>query len=1003
MAAPPPQGLRFWQKLAAIFVAFAIPLALTTYLLIAEMSVRIELAGKALDGDRYLRVVSGILQDISTHRVLDRRQIAGESGLEAQLATVRARVDANFRELAAVDGSLRQVLQTGAAQLAAAGRSDALPASLADRWNQIKGTQKALLTSERLHAELISGVRSLIGHIGDTSTLVLDPDLRTYYVMDAIVIREPELFDQLGRVGDLVDAMQERVNVSPNDRARLAGAASILQLHADQLEENLRTAFTAGADPAPDRMLEPSVSPLLVRAVSSIRRVAELTTQQVVQPAGVPAQTDDIAASVQEAVSANAALWEELFDQHDTLLEARKDVEERRRLVALSGVGLVVVLIIALTAAMARRISRDVGSVSRAAQALAAGDLGRRAEVRSRGEVGALAEAFNVMAERLETAYATSEEKVRTRTLELQQNAASLELLQRVAVAANEAVSHEDATATTLELVCEFAGFPIGHAYLVREGPDGPQLASSGIWQHPESDHLGAFRRSSEDMLFEAGVGLPGRVLASGEPAWIADLEADENFPRSPAAREAGITSAMAFPVLVGREVVAVLEFFSRDDPPAPRHAFRGAPDRSLVELMGNVGTQLGRVIERWRAQDELRKSKEAAESASQTKSAFLASMSHELRTPLNAIIGYSEMIEEDLTALGHQDLVADQEKIRQSGRHLLGVIDDILDLSKIEAGRMDVVVEAFDVVRMLDEVQAAIRPVARRNGNELRVEVAAGLGQMRADPTKVRQALLNLLSNAAKFTENGTIVLRATRSVEAGLPWLSFEVSDTGIGMTPPQMERLFEPFSQADSSTTRRYGGTGLGLFISRHVCRMMGGDITCTSEIGVGSTFAMRLPAGTSVDPGHAGDGDSDGDVGALGASVLVVDDDAQTRELLRRLLDAEGLSVALADSGRTALTRLEARRPSFVLLDLMMPEMDGFEFLVELGHHPEWRTIPVVVLTAKDLTTDERERLAGQVERILRKGSYSRQELLSEVRARVAASTGAPAHARPSPED
>ena len=989
MAVSPLRGLRIWQKLAAIYVAITIPLALTTYLLIGEKSVKIELAEKELHGTRYLRVVSRILQAVSSHRALDRRQIAGASGTDAQVALLRGSVDADFRELAEIDARLGEVLQTTATRLAATRREEALPASLAGTWEQIKRAQRSFLTSERLHAELISGIRSLIAHVGDTSTLVLDPELGTYYVMDALVVKEPELFDQLGRVGDLVDSMQERVNVSLSDRARLAGASSILQLHADQLEANLGTAFAAAGTSDRDAGLHSTLSEMLERAAVTVRRVVVLTTQQVTQPTDAPGQTDAVVAAVREAVTANAALWEALFDQQDAMLESRKDAEERQRFVTLSGVGLVVVSIIALTAAVARRISRDVGSVSRAAQALAGGDLARRAEVRSRDEVGALAEAFNVMAERLEAAYASSEEKVRTRTLELQQNAASLELLQRVAVAANEAVSHEDATATVLRLLCEFAGFPIGHAYFVRSGPDGPSLASSGIWQCPEDDRFAAFRRSSEEALFEPGVGLPGRVLATGEPAWIADVGADENFPRSPAAKEAGIGTAMAFPVLVGREVVAVLEFFSSGT--APPCVTGGAPDRSLVELMGNVGTQLGRVIERRRAQDELQKSKEAAESASQTKSAFLASMSHELRTPLNAIIGYSEMIEEDLTALGHHDLVSDQEKIRQSGRHLLGVIDDILDLSKIEAGRMDIVLETFDVDRMLDEVLAAMRPVVARNGNALRLERAGDLGLMRADPTKVRQVLLNLLSNAAKFTETGTIVLRAARSREGGLPWLSFEVSDTGIGMTPEQMARLFEPFSQADSSTTRRYGGTGLGLFISRHVCRMMGGDITCTSEVDMGSTFAVRLPAGTDADATSGRDGDGVPTVD--GASVLVVDDDAQTRELLRRLLDAEGLTVALADSGRAALTRLAAGRPSFVLLDLMMPEMDGFEFLVELGHHPDWRTIPVVVLTAKDLTSEEREVLAGQVERILRKGSYSRQELLTEVRAQVAATSGA----------
>ena len=231
--------------------------------------------------------------------------------------------------------------------------------------------------------------------------------------------------------------------------------------------------------------------------------------------------------------------------------------------------------------------------------------------------------------------------------------------------------------------------------------------------------------------------------------------------------------------------------------------------------------------------------------------------MSHELRTPLNAIIGYSEMLQEEAQDLGDDTAAAlggDLQKITEAGRHLLGLINDILDLAKIEAGRMDLFPEDFAVADLVQGVAAVAAPLARQRGNRLVVDCPEGLGAMHSDLTKVRQALYNLLSNAAKFTERGQITLTAAREPGAGQregdggagDWLVFRVADTGIGMTPEQLGRLFEAFTQAEASTTRRFGGTGLGLALTRHFCRLLGGEVTVESEAGAGSTFTIRLPA-------------------------------------------------------------------------------------------------------------------------------------------------------------
>ena len=243
---------------------------------------------------------------------------------------------------------------------------------------------------------------------------------------------------------------------------------------------------------------------------------------------------------------------------------------------------------------------------------------------------------------------------------------------------------------------------------------------------------------------------------------------------------------------------------------------------------------------------EQLVQSEQRARAATQAKSHFLANMSHELRTPLNAIIGYSEMLQEEAQDSGQESFIPDLKKINRSGRHLLDLINDVLDLSKIEAGKMELYLETFDIPNLLEDISTTVQLLVQKNSNVLEVRCPANLGAMRADMTKVRQSLFNLLSNASKFTNNGKITLEAAREISPTKgDWIVFRVSDTGIGMTPEQQDRVFEAFSQADASTARDFGGTGLGLTITKTFCRMMGGDVTLTSEPGKGTTFIIRLP--------------------------------------------------------------------------------------------------------------------------------------------------------------
>jgi signal transduction histidine kinase/DNA-binding response OmpR family regulator len=369
-------------------------------------------------------------------------------------------------------------------------------------------------------------------------------------------------------------------------------------------------------------------------------------------------------------------------------------------------------------------------------------------------------------------------------------------------------------------------------------------------------------------------------------------------------------------------------------------------------------------IEERETAATQLAAAQDEAESANRAKSAFLANMSHELRTPMNAVIGYSEMLIEEMEDGGIDDYVADLGKINSAGKHLLSLINDILDLSKIEAGRMDLYLERFDLRQMLGEVTSTIGPLIVKNDNKLVTEFDEDLGVMRADVTKVRQALFNLLSNAAKFTDRGTIGLTAQRVTADTGDRVFLNVTDTGIGIPEEKLDHIFDEFSQADSSTSRDFGGTGLGLSISRRFCQMMGGDITVESKPGDGSRFTIELPAyvdalevakeiTTESAPEAVNETGVLADVVSVPregyATILVVDDDDVSRDLLRRTMEGDGYRVVTAASGTECLKLARELKPDAITLDVMMPGMDGWSVLKEIKSDDTVKDIPVIMVS------------------------------------------------------
>ena len=359
---------------------------------------------------------------------------------------------------------------------------------------------------------------------------------------------------------------------------------------------------------------------------------------------------------------------------------------------------------------------------------------------------------------------------------------------------------------------------------------------------------------------------------------------------------------------------------------------------------------------------EELKIARDKASKANQTKSQFLASMSHELRTPLNAIMGYSELLREDAESDGNRELVGDLNKIHSSGSHLLSLINDILDLSKVESGKMEIHPEEFEVEQLLEEVRTTMLPLAAKNNNTMKITLPAPIGKMFTDITRLRQILINLLSNACKFTENGHVALTAHIEGHNNLAEqnLVFQVTDTGIGMTPEQLERSFDAFLQADSRTARKYGGTGLGLALCKRFSQLLGGEIIAESEKDVGSTFTVKIPRFAQLQ--NAKDIKVTGKFFAFDFQnakpqnerpiVLVIDDDDAVHELLKRILQKEGYEVVAANSGKEGLLLAKKYNPTAITLDVMMPGLSGWDVLTMIKSDPALRDIPVIMLSIVD---------------------------------------------------
>lgn len=770
-----------------------------------------------------------------------------------------------------------------------------------------------------------------------------------------------------------------------------------------------------------------------------------------------------------------------------------------------TGIGLTLLIVLVAIAAswiFCTRVLGPVKAMATAARKIAAGDLSQRISVRSRDEIGVLASSFNQMSASL-----SRMTRVQAERLE------ALSALHEVGLSINSTLDLDEVIDVTLDVVVRRLGY--SRALLFLAEWDQRVLTHGRVVG--ASDEVTASFRDLRIPLDEQS-GFCARVALSGRSVLVEDVATVRAQAHARTYELLGPDSFLVVPLMLKDRALGVMAVESK-----PGHKL-GESDTALMETLANqmaiaianamsfqkieqlnLGLEAKveeRTLELQEQQGRLEEVNKELVKATRHKSEFLANMSHELRTPLNAVIGYSELLQDEMEDQNLDDYIPDLRKIHSAGKHLLTLINDVLDLSKIEAGKMDVYFEEAEIEEIVNEVSVTIKPFIESYGNRFIVNSARG--RIRTDVTKLRQILFNLLSNAAKFTENGSVSLDVSWNNAGGADDWIFRIADTGMGIAADKMDKLFEEFSQLDAEVARKHGGTGLGLAISQRFCHMLGGEITATSEAGKGAIFTVSLPAGTTQqkklkkkrvtknsdeercdvlviddDPavrdlvsrylvkegfivrtaatGQEGleaarklrpaaitldllmpgiDGWSvltqlktDAELAAipviivtildnkdmgftLGAAdyltkpvdqqrlvsiirrhcnrqshapVLIIEDDVSSRQLMAGMLEKEGVNVVAVEDAESGLALLAEQEPALILLDLILPGLDGFQFIETLHENERWRNIPIVVVTAKDLSPQEHEFLNQSAQKIMKKGVYNRDDLLDIVRA------------------
>jgi adenylate cyclase len=712
-----------------------------------------------------------------------------------------------------------------------------------------------------------------------------------------------------------------------------------------RIQQSLREAWamTAGLDSRLQPLLTGKLEEFRAQ-VEGISSIPELRLQELA-----------IVAQATRHLTENTALSRDLTQAVDSLVSiAKRDIaqanEEARSVEKFSSAVLIAAVALSLLSSIlivwlyvGRNIVSRLSALSRSMLAIAKGNLAASIPTGGSDEIAEMGRVVEILRKNtferdellIERAQAAGrlERQVEERTAELAQSVKELRALGDVSQAVNSTIDLQTVLSTIVAKAVQLSGTEAGTIFVFDE-------ASQEFKAHANYGMDEVLIAEVKDRHIRLGETMVSQAALQRRPMQLADAKQDTSSLVLDVIQRAGFRALLTVPLLGADRIVGALVVRRKVPGEFPKHT---------VDLLQTFAAQSVLAIQNANLFTEVEEKSRQLELASEHKSQFVASMSHELRTPLNAIIGLTEMMVANAARFGTEKAQEPLQRVHRAGTHLLSLINQVLDLSKIEAGKLELSPEAVNLVPLIDDVIGTARQLAEQNKNRLVVEVSEDHGVLTVDPMRLRQILLNLLSNACKFTQQGEVALRV-RKVADGRNWVEFEVSDTGLGMTVDQQAKLFEEFTQGDASTAKRYGGTGLGLAISRKLARMMGGDVTVTSEPGKGSVFTVRLPDGAA--PLARGPAAADTDNSAGADCVLVIDDDATARELISDHLKAEGFSVVTAAGGLEGLRLAKEIRPTAITLDVMMPDLDGWSVLAALRQDSELAEIPVIMVTILD---------------------------------------------------
>jgi PAS domain S-box-containing protein len=880
--------LAYPRKFAIISLVFALPLVLVMYLLISEINERIDFAQQELDGLAYLRPLRQLFEHVPQAKLLARSYAQGEIVMRPELIRKQAAIEADMAHLASAEQRLGPHLRT-------TGKFTVLQ----ENWAFLRQQTLHLTASDNAHlyTQLLMDIQALLLHVGDTSNLILDPDIDTYYLMDSILLKLPEGQGLMARMRFLGADLVARQSLSTEAHAQLLMLTGLLQSNLQATQKGLETALRT---PSGARLALSLAVPLQT-VIDAVTAFLHTLQRDFIKAETLPNDPTLYLTSSTKALDASFILWERSANELERLLQARMDRFAQKRTLVTLFVALILLLVIYLWMAFYLAVMRTVAHLESAAHRMVHGDMAEMAPLETRDELGQVVTSFNTVASSLRKEWAQArEESARASAAEtlLRESEARLRLIIDTAL---DAVIVMDAQSCILTW--------------------NPQATAMFGWSQDE-----AVGRSLTDTIIplqyrEAHVCGVQRFLALGEG-----------------------------PVLNTRIEITALHRDGHEFPvelavaPAPA----GGGQHTFSAFIRDITA-------RKRAEEELHQAKDAAEVASQAKSEFLANMSHELRTPLNAIIGFSEVLLEKMFGelnTRQEDYLRD---VLGSGQHLLSLINDILDLAKVEAGKMELELSIFDLRQVLEGSLVMVKERAQTHGVRLGLDIDPALSSLLGDERKVKQILFNLLSNAVKFTpKGGQVGIRAQMVDHA----VEVAVWDTGVGIAPEDQQHIFAAFQQVQQARAGKSEGTGLGLTLTRQMIELHGGRIWVDSTPGQGSTFTFTLPlTGVAADPELPAlrsdePAFAQEDETSTGAVVLVIEDDPRAVDLLRIYLREAGYRLDLARDGAEGLAKIAQRRPDAIILDVLLPQMDGWTFLAHIKTDAATKDVPVIVVSIVD---------------------------------------------------